>query len=859
MATGLAAAVLLLSPPVWARKPGINTPAPRMPAANVPLVNDGAGPPSGATYRESDFVQDPALLAEAQDLVVFDLEPGPVDSGRLRDNLARYRLDSGSYFFCFDEDEPHLVSLTLHDGDGKRVLSLHRHSRVRSRHAHARNQTRRQCEQSTLQAGIYHLRATHDASSVGDSTRLAFVQLGSHNPQLVDDSGQPMGGLWALAPDPTLDPQRRQGRLAAPPPDRNVSGTPYTAIRPLIADFTSQLIDENGLFDFSALSRPLVGATPLNLAKLDQSGSWTSFADDGGTNTTPFFQTTAPLVVTDLSGNQVQLGVQRANGQLTSFFLRSSAFSATTVTLNYDALGADPQPARFDLLFRFYADGTQIGALQEGEVAIFQECNYQGKAAVFSVDTPDFAALTSSAITLDKTAASIRFGNNTAAYLNSGPIYTGTRQLVTADTPCLSTTPIGNNNTSSILVRPIAPIILLSSRSCVDCKLEGLNLSGLALSGINLQGADLTGANLSNAAITATDFAGAILTSATLTGITLKDASSWSGATLDKVTGLVGTNQAQAVLDNVSVQNVDLSHTQLQGAQLNNANLTGTTLYNAFLSNNINGNITDAASLKQAHLKNVNLAFAQLSGVDFTLANFYGTTPANNSSGGCGTTGSNHSGFTVNCASAHKATMTGTTLTSAYLYGVDFANAAIEGANFFQAVLTGANFAGASITTNVSSGAVTSFGRAFLQGTNLDQASTLNQADLTESFVDFRSGGNLVFINLNGADHNQFACGSSTCAPPSGEDVCVWVRYPETTVPIGNRTITCPDGGPAGSSGCGAAAASNNRWASNLTIGMPPDPGPPPGWYSDDATYTPRAPDSVICNGKGPSARVLNW
>jgi hypothetical protein len=176
--------------------------------------------------------------------------------------------------------------------------------------------------------------------------------------------------------------------------------------------------------------------------------------------------------------------------------------------------------------------------------------------------------------------------------------------------------------------------------------------------------------------------------------------------------------------------------------------------------------------------------------------------------------------------------------------------------------LSGANFAGASISTNPNDGTRTSFSRAFLHGTNLDKASTLSQADLTDAFVDFRSGGNIISIDLSGADHNQFACSNpATCKPPSGEDVCVWVRYPETTVPAANTTITCPDGLPAGASGCGAAnpTGSNARWNSRLTIGTPPDPGPPPGWYTDDATYTPKAPDNVLCNGKGPSARVLNW
>jgi len=358
---------------------------------------------------------------------------------------------------------------------------------------------------------------------------------------------------------------------------------------------------------------------------------------------------------------------------------------------------------------------------------------------------------------------------------------------------------------------------------------------------------DLAGRNFSDAQMSGVSFASAIL-----------DGASFANAHL-----------TQAIFDNASLQCattanggsqcVDFSNAQLQGAVLNNANLSGASLYGAFLSNDVNGNITQAASLRQAHLKNVNLAFSQLSGVDFGFANFYGSLAAN--PGGCGTSGVNKGGFTNSCASAFHANMTDTKFGDAYLYGVDFREASIAGADFTQAVVAGANFSAATIGADPNSGAVTTFNRAYLQGTNLDQA-TVSQADLTDAFVDFRSGGNLVAIDLDGTDHNQFACSNpSTCTPPTGQDVCVYVHYPVTTVPSGNTTITCPHGLPAGPSGCGVAdpAGSNTRWNSRLTIGTPPDPGPPPGWYTNDATFTPKAPPAAECNGRGKLARVLNW
>jgi len=54
-------------------------------------------------------------------------------------------------------------------------------------------------------------------------------------------------------------------------------------------------------------------------------------------------------------------------------------------------------------------------------------------------------------------------------------------------------------------------------------------------------------------------------------------------------------------------------------------------------------------------------------------------------------------------------------------------------------------------------------------------------------------------------------------------------------------------------------SAGNTHWKSKLNIQVPPDQGPPPAWYSNAATYTPKAADGVICNGLGPSGRTINW
>jgi transketolase C-terminal domain/subunit len=346
------------------------------------------------------------------------------------------------------------------------------------------------------------MRVTHDGGSIAGAHRAAFAQPMSASPRLIDDAGASLGGYWALRPDPTLDPRRRIGRVIGPPPDRSVPGTPFTAIRPLLADFAARQIDDAGLFRFADPNDPTVGATQptaLNFAKLDASGFWTGFADDGPTRSNTFFRT-VPLVVNDLGGYRFQLGVTRKDNKPADFFLRSTTLSATTFSLNYDQRQPDPAPpASLEVLFRFYPDGTQIGVLQEGEVALFQQCNYQGRAAVFALDAPNLSERTSPVITLDKTAASVRLGNNTGAILHSGLLYTGTEQVVEQDIRCLTGTPIGSGNTSSLQIRSLSSL-LISSRQCEKCQLVGVDLSGIDLSGTDAESrVDLTGANLTMA------------------------------------------------------------------------------------------------------------------------------------------------------------------------------------------------------------------------------------------------------------------------------------------------------------------------------------------------------------------------
>ena len=343
-------------------------------------------------------------------------------------------------------------------------------------------------------------------------------------PPLVDPTGTPAGGWWALRPMPAFDStgQRRLGRLRALPPSTSIGL--LSAVRPIIADFGSQQIDDTALFSFAEAHDPRVlynGIVRMDLT-LDVVSADLNDILVGKDDTILSFFDSAPLLPVDLGHYRMSLQTVNFNSNKPiPLFLGSSRFGPSTLkALGWDPptdASAQPRPAAFQVLFRYYPDGSQVGALNDGEVALFQECNYRGKAFVVATDLADFAALTSSVITIDRTTASVRLANNTLAVLHDGPLYTGTRTPIKADTPCLAT-----RGTTSLIVRPLDRNLGVLGGDCTNCKLVGANLAQADLRGMKLDGADLTNANIACANFSGSDNAHRVdLTRTTLTNVQL--------------------------------------------------------------------------------------------------------------------------------------------------------------------------------------------------------------------------------------------------------------------------------------------------------------------------------------------------
>lgn len=492
----------------------------------------------------------------------------------------------------------------------------------------------------------------------GTTTPIAVSNFGFEQPVVGDGQFQynplpsfPVGGYWALQPDPSLDPQSRLGRVTIQTP-LQPNG------EPIIADFSSQVFDENSLFLFKRFpNQPQALANNISLDLTDLTSQPVNLIGNPNLADGSGKLTNGALSFDDLG-----------NAKIAPKFLPSSSYFSLSPANQLQLASPNTQPMTAQVLFRFFPDGMIDPPLREGEVALFQQCNYQGKATVFSLDTPNLSALTSPATTLARSAASIKLGNNTALTLYSGANYRGTSQLITSDAPCLDGTPIGRN-TDSLQIQPLAPMIMASS-TCENCQLRGVDLSGRDLSGIDLTGADLSGATL-----TGTNLSGAIsLTGTNFTGAKLF-CTNFSGTAANPI-DLTQTNFTDAQFTEDFSCRANFSYTKFMSQSLSPSLWRYFDLSYAVIE--IQDGYSPSSASQPLDLSQAILTGVSLPGVDLTAA----------------------------------------LLNRARLEGVNLSGAKLYGANLDGANLEGANLSGALLTNKPASGTWTYVGQTGVSGNN---------------------------------------------------------------------------------------------------------------------------------------------
>jgi uncharacterized protein YjbI with pentapeptide repeats len=476
--------------------------------------------------RAQDFAQDPGLAAQSGQSVLLDRYLPAAGSS---EPVVRYRLKAARHSFCLSGNDPYFTGLTLSDQAGKSVFHMRRVEH---------------CRAVDLPEGVYDLQISH-SDATPNPELLTFVGVDEPSAPLHDANGNPLGGYWAISS------AAGSGTLRPLPPPKNI-GDIYTNDMPLIVGRSDADWDETSLFSFPPKGPPLPLGPPGFFLDMTYSATlpWVMVSGNHDCSVRPalcnFFGQVPnsyhrTLNINDLGHSQFTFSWASGADAL-SFSQQSTSLSP------YSMQGSSPSqgiPAtKMVLNFRYYPDSSQMGALNQGEVAFFEKCNYQGQG---TVATNSFDP---SGYVLDGNELhqffSVRLSNNTTVEVSTGVPGGIPSQgyFLFNDTACLPA-PLEVAN----LIYPLDKIIRGDQQfPCPQCRLVNANLSGFNLRGSNWQQADMTGATLSGVQFSAgTNLSGAKFTKATLSnvdfgGSTLTGAD-FTGATLTCV-DLSGTVQS---------------------------------------------------------------------------------------------------------------------------------------------------------------------------------------------------------------------------------------------------------------------------------------------------------------------------
>jgi len=742
--------------------------------------------PDNVVVRVHQPVPGPLVSASSSQLLVYDSQS--------LDQEGSYELAGGLHTFCLSGGGRVYTKLKLTASNGELITP---------------QLDRNGCGTATLPAGITRVKLWKRAVPkipAGITASVRVDPLAASNPAvpLVDVNGNPIGGYWAIQ-DTTVNALGTFG-------NRVYSQTPLPGPTAVPAEI---LLAPNVAFDgFSLWQFPdgtgnqqidaLLGAQPnwwsIFISQLYVVSSCGNYCGNAYGDPT----------YSDPPGVQIK---DKGNYQFTYYLNQEWNLTAETDTSGNNVLSSTAQQGdNFQVIFRFFPDGTKIGTLQPGEVALYQGCGQQSKAAVFipllggGVISPPYnlTALSSTTTTLDGTTKSIAVGPGSSVYW--GTSSSAIQGAAVTNTSCLSSSPTGQ-----IFVEPLLTTLTLAhdqlGKNCANCSFRGVSFAPPSGSDIanfsnwNLTGADFTGAtignlNLSDATLTGAKFIGSTLSNITFDGAQLNNTPlDFSGATLT----------------NVTFKGVDITNFKFIGATLNNVDLdskivaqgsgSGLSFTNAILNQvNLSGLPASSFPFQQATLCGVSLSGSDaFHPLNLTSGNFNGTVVTLSSACAANlsytvmtpsaSTSNNWNGMILTGAVLNfppnqvlssqaaplnlaGATLTGTTLEGVVLdysqglagqdlTGTNFSNTSLRftnlsGAQLYGATLTDANLEGANMSgallTAAPSGSIgaASLVGAFLRNVNLFQARL--------------SGANFAYANF----YSQGAVGAGLCTP--GQD-----------------------------------------------------------------------------------------
>lgn len=676
-------------------------------------------------YHEEEFGRHSRLRAEPHQVVILHLEPAGQGRKPIRNAIPYRFAETASYTFCVPKDEPHIRSIELR--------------RENSHGMEVQVSRGGPCKTQTIKAGRYQLDVEHDGSRIGAAGKKAFL----HVPSAQSSSFPSCSDVSALPDENTLV-------LFAAPNGSYVVGdadSHKVVTTTALQNYWTICHDNDGNYQ---ILQPTGGPPRVFFSAGPPSTDTTLYSLQAGPSTAP-----TAFKLTDLGSGQ---------------FTLAANFAGTLYPIVLDADGAlhwttSGTPATFATVLTYSPQGVAAQPLQPGEAALFQSCNYDVRTTgtwVFNTTISDFQPFNVPAFSgaLDNTVAAAKVGPQTIATLYANPNFSGTSQVIGADTPCLNGTALGSNAASSLRIVPARQFVAQTA-SCQYCNLTGVDLNDLDLSGGNFTGTVFNQANLTDTVFQsaildnakfrsyAADGDPTILTGANFLGAALRCADFQAS---DLRQAFLVFNGPPAVLPVITK---DFScRLQLQNATLSLATFPLSDWRYFTLDD---ASITDASGqVLSSTSKPLDLSQAQLSGtlgltrIDLTAANIAGAKFM----------GTDLTGAILNYAILDSAQLTGASLLNASLIRASLSNALLQGAILSSTNLDGANLSSAKLNRSPD------FISAKLEGSFLRNVN-LYSADLTG--VSLKNSNFYSSAPSSNSTCNQSPSGFNTsCASAAG-------------------------------------------------------------------------------------------
>ena len=702
---------------------------------------DESGHPDSMLVYAADLEVHPEQYARADQILVFGME-----SDR---NIGRFRVSKGVHRFCLEGGAGFFTQIVLLTDRGS---------------AWPVTEAGAGCVRAKLPAGIISVLLQHGDGVRPDARATATVRVdppfraaASATP-LVDAKNSPVGGYWLIQDDSvnargSLGLAVHANFLFPNSPDPSVSLRGYGN--------NDGSIDRNFLVRFPSTDGTLTTVLPTS-QDLDSQLYWTVVYSvlpplatvDDDAYVAKFTAGPPPGVqIQDLGGYEFL--AKTSSPVYGTYNLYSNPCDGCTILSRVDSGDT------FQVLFRYYPDGTTVGDLRPGEVALYDRCNFRGQAVVLvpslgpgQVSPPlDLRLLTSSYLPLNGTLKSFRVSKGTGIYWGEdvNHLQGGTLQ----NNSCASQSPQGN-----LFVEPESNVFTVAlsvlPKACTGCDFSNLPLKGTS-GPINLRGWDLTGARFAGVDLNNVDFSGATLTDAKFTNSSLNYVR-FSGA--QGAAGSIDLSGALLYKDTFSptglgqfvFNNAHLCGTSLHGAGPNQRlDLTIGSLTNALVqmggdcATDPSGNPTDLSysifNLDVAALAERGLNWGSVNLTGARVLSPSGTVLSSANSqlmlGNVQLTGTALNGVVLDYAQglANK-DLTGIQLDGASLQHVNFKDARLYSASLQNSNLAGVNLNGAYLTNTPGqpTSAAARLDGAYLFNANLSQATLSGATFLYASF-----------------------------------------------------------------------------------------------------------------------------